>query len=71
MLVKLCCCLWLVSRDKGSSFDRLKEVLHSTIVMQPMDTLKVCVPSMVYVTKNSLLYYVATSHLDAASTYQV
>ena len=67
-LVKLFSCLWLVFREEGSSFDRLKGALHDTIVKQPMDTLKVCVPSMVYVIQNNLLY-VAASHLDAA-TYQ-
>lgn len=67
--VKLISCLWLVFYEEGSSFQKLKEAVHSQIIKQPLDTLKVCVPSMVYVVQNNLLY-VAASHLDAA-TYQV
>nr|CAG4642635.1 EOG090X098P [Evadne anonyx] len=68
-LVKLVTCLWLVFREEGSTLTALKNALHNTIIKQPMDTLKVCVPSMIYVIQNNLLY-VAASHLDAA-TYQV
>nr|CAG4638574.1 EOG090X098P [Cyclestheria hislopi] len=68
-VVKLFSCLWLVFREEGSTFRNLISALHSTIIKQPLDTLKVCVPSMVYVIQNNLLY-VAASHLDAA-TYQV
>ena len=68
-LVKLVACICLVFREEGSTFTALKNALHNTIIKQPMDTLKVCVPSMIYVIQNNLLY-VAASHLDAA-TYQV
>lgn len=68
-LVKLVACIFLVFREEGSTFTALKHALHNTIIKQPMDTLKVCVPSMIYVIQNNLLY-VAASHLDAA-TYQV
>lgn len=67
--VKLISCLWLVFREEGSSMLKLKDALHNQIIKQPIDTLKVCVPSMIYVVQNNLLY-VAASHLDAA-TYQV
>lgn len=67
--VKLISCLWLVYHEEGNSFMKLKEAIHTQIIKQPLDTLKVCVPSMVYVVQNNLLY-VAASHLDAA-TYQV
>ena len=68
-LVKLVSCLWLVYQEEGSTLTGLKNALHNTIIKQPVDTLKVCVPSMIYVIQNNLLY-VAASHLDAA-TYQV
>lgn len=68
-LVKLLTCLWLVFREEGRTVAKLKEAVNSQIIKQPYDTLKVCVPSMIYVIQNNLLY-VAASHLDAA-TYQV
>nr|CAG4651972.1 EOG090X098P [Triops cancriformis] len=68
-LVKLIACLGLVYREEGNNVQRWVTALHRTIIQQPLDTLKVCVPSLVYVIQNNLLY-VAASHLDAA-TYQV
>ena len=43
--------------------------LYENIVLQPMDCLKVSVPSFVYVIQNNLLY-IAVSNLEAA-TFQV
>jgi UDP-sugar transporter A1/2/3 len=43
--------------------------LYEDIILQPMDCLKVSVPSFVYVIQNNLLY-VAVSNLEAA-TFQV
>jgi UDP-sugar transporter A1/2/3 len=61
-------CLAIVFRDFGGFGKGLLE-LKTFIVDQPIDTLNVCLPSLLYVIQNNLLY-VAASHLDAA-TYQV
>lgn len=67
-LVKLVTCLAAVYIESGGVV-QLLETLNKTIIKAPMDTLKVCVPSFVYVVQNNLLY-ISASHLDAA-TYQV
>ncbi|XP_063704537.1 UDP-N-acetylglucosamine transporter [Culicoides brevitarsis] len=68
-LVKLLTCLIVVFWEEGRSFKRFKAAINNTIVRQPLDTLKICVPSFVYIVQNNLLY-LSASHLDAA-TYQV
>jgi len=68
-LVKLIACLGLVWNAEGRSLSRWWAALDSTIIKQPFDTLKVCVPSFVYLIQNNLLY-VAASNLDVA-TYQI
>ncbi|KAH8409145.1 hypothetical protein KR009_009107, partial [Drosophila setifemur] len=67
--VKLVTCLFLVFNEEGKDAQKFARSLHKTIVANPVDTLKVCVPSLVYIVQNNLLY-VSASHLDAA-TYQV
>uniref|UniRef100_U5ESQ4 Putative udp-galactose transporter n=1 Tax=Corethrella appendiculata TaxID=1370023 RepID=U5ESQ4_9DIPT len=67
--VKLATCLVLVYLEEGKTIHRLFIALQNTIVRQPIDTLKICVPSFLYILQNNLLY-VSASHLDAA-TYQV
>ena len=67
-IVKLITCLIIVYVETGGIV-QLLEAIDKQIIQQPMDTLKVCVPSFVYVIQNNLLY-VSASHLDAA-TYQV
>lgn len=67
--VKLITCLVLVFNEEGKDAQRFVRSLHRIIVANPVDTLKVCVPSLVYIVQNNLLY-VSASHLDAA-TYQV
>ena len=67
-VVKLITCLYVVYTEYGN-IPQWFAALKTTVIDQPMDTLKVCVPSLVYVVQNNLLY-IAASHLDAA-TYQV
>ncbi|KAH8238457.1 hypothetical protein KR032_007244, partial [Drosophila birchii] len=66
---KLITCLFLVFNEEGKDPQKFVRSLHKTIIANPVDTLKVCVPSLVYIVQNNLLY-VSASHLDAA-TYQV
>lgn len=71
-VIKLVTCLVMVRVDEGS-FQSWRSALHRTVVLQPLDTLKVAVPSLVYNIQNNLLYVGAT-HLDAATcqvTYQM
>lgn len=68
-LVKLLTCLVLVFFEEGEDFQRFIKKLHITVVKNYMDTVKICVPSFVYIVQNNLLY-LSASHLDAA-TYQV
>jgi len=68
-LVKLITCLGLVWNAEGQSVSRWWTALDKTIIKQPIDTLKVCVPSFIYLVQNNLLY-VAASNLDVA-TYQI
>jgi len=68
-LVKLVTCLGLVWNDEDRSFSKWWATLDKTIIKQPLDTVKVMVPSAVYLIQNNLLY-VAASNLDVA-TYQL
>lgn len=68
-LVKLVTCLGLVWNSENRSLTQWWKALHSTVIAQPMDTVKVMVPSAVYLIQNNLLY-VAASNLDVA-TYQI
>ncbi|CAG9823729.1 unnamed protein product [Phaedon cochleariae] len=67
-VVKLMTCLVFVYLESGGMV-QLLQTLDKQIIKQPIDTLKICIPSFVYLVQNNLLY-VSASHLDAA-TYQV
>lgn len=66
---KLLTCLVLVFYEEGKNTQQFIKALRKTIIENPVDTVKVCVPSLLYVFQNNLLY-ISASHLDAA-TYQV
>lgn len=68
-VTKLLVCLVFVYLTESISWKHFVSILNNTIVKQPIDTLKVCIPSLVYLIQNNLVY-VSTSNLDAA-TYQV
>merc|ERR1719308_297013 len=68
-VVKLMTCLGLVWNAEDRSLSQWWGALDKTIIKQPMDTVKVMVPSAVYLIQNNLLY-VAASNLDVA-TYQI
>lgn len=67
-LVKTLTCLLLVLVEQRSA--RLWALhLYENLLCQPWDFLKVCVPSLLFVVQNNLVF-VAVSNLDAA-TFQV
>jgi len=68
-VVKFFTCCYLVYKDEGYSLKNLKHQLHTHLIVNKMDTLKVCVPSFIYLVQNNCLY-VAAEHLDTA-TYQI
>ena len=54
-LVKLFTCLLIVFKEGDSSLGKVKIAIHEQIIRQPKDTLKVCIPSLIYVVQNNLL----------------
>ncbi|ELT99550.1 hypothetical protein CAPTEDRAFT_197628 [Capitella teleta] len=62
-------CLSLIFYQENFSIRSFARHLHENIIAQPMDCLKISVPSIVYTLQNNLLY-VAVSNLEAA-TFQV
>lgn len=68
-VTKLLTCLVLVFYEEEKNAEKFGKVLRKTIIENKIDTLKVCVPSLLYVIQNNLIL-ISASHLDAA-TYQV
>ena len=67
--VKFVTCLFLVFKDVNYEVESWKDSLYQTVWVNKIDTLKVCIPSAIYLVQNNLLY-VAASNLDVA-TYQI
>lgn len=67
-IFKLIICILLVIKESGNVVKGF-HTMYATVVLNIKDTLRVCVPSLLYVVQNNLLY-VSASNLDAA-TYQV
>ncbi|CAB3405733.1 unnamed protein product [Caenorhabditis bovis] len=63
-VIKCVICLFLVAQEETPR--RFLYSLRTQIIEQPYDTLKVCIPAMIYIIQNNL-FYVAASHLDAAT----
>ncbi|CAI9715728.1 UDP-galactose translocator-like isoform X3 [Octopus vulgaris] len=66
-VLKFVTCLVFIFIQEGSVSNWLRH-LNENIIKQPIDCMKVSIPSLVYTLQNNLLY-VAVSNLDAA-TYQ-
>ncbi|QQP36183.1 UDP-galactose translocator, partial [Caligus rogercresseyi] len=63
-VVKMITCLWLVfNGEAGRNLGAWKRSLWDTIVINWADTLKVCIPSLIYLLQNTLLY-TAAENLD-------
>ncbi|XP_039745900.1 UDP-N-acetylglucosamine transporter isoform X2 [Pararge aegeria] len=67
-VLKLVICVVLVINESGNIQNGV-QTMYTTVILNIKDTLRVCVPSFLYVIQNNLLY-VSASNLDAA-TYQV
>ncbi len=66
--LKLLSCLAIITYQNNGPI-AAAQTIHREIICQPMELLKLSVPSVLYTIQNNLLYF-ALSHLDAA-TYQV
>lgn len=67
-VLKVLACLLIILAQKRS-FPDFFDLLYSSIIGQPWDTLKLSVPALIYTVQNNL-QYTAISNLDAA-TFQV
>lgn len=65
-ITKLVTCLCLVFCEEDKNAFKFGRALRKTIIENAMDTLKVCIPSLLYVVQNNLLY-ISAANLDAAT----
>ena len=68
-MMKLVTCMTIILVQMNGRVGAFVQYLYENIVMQPWDTLKLAVPSLIYTFQNNLLF-VAVSNLSAA-TFQV
>ena len=68
-ILKFSVCLLIILYQQHFSLQRWFTHLHENIILQPVDCLKMSVPSLIYTLQNNL-QYLALSNLDAA-TFQV
>ena len=68
-VVKLVTCLIVIAKDHPRGVVGLVTSLREEVFRQPIEMIKLSVPSLLYTVQNNLLYF-ALSHLDAA-TFQV
>lgn len=67
--LKVLCCFIITLIEYKGNILRWLQFLNQSIIQQPLDTMKLAVPSFIYMIQNNLLY-VAVSNLPAA-TFQV
>lgn len=65
---KLIICIGLVMQESGG-VEKGARSMYNIVILNVNDTLRVCVPSFLYIVQNNLLY-LSAANLDAA-TYQV
>ena len=71
-VAKLSMCLFLVfifPNEGGRDFKKFSTLLYRTIIVNKVDTMKVCVPSLLYLIQNNLLY-IGVEHLNVV-TFQI
>ena len=68
-VLKLLICFFMVLKDSKFHPSDFCDALNEYVFSKPVDTLKMCVPALLYTIQNNLLY-LALTNLDAA-TYQV
>ncbi|EYB92793.1 hypothetical protein Y032_0190g1267 [Ancylostoma ceylanicum] len=64
-VVKLCTCTAVIIGSSKSIFKFIDE-LREAIYENPVETVKVCVPAVIYTLQNNL-YYIALTHLEATT----
>ena len=67
--LKMITCVFILLYQHKGNVVELSRILWSTIVLQPLDTLKVSVPAFIYTMQNNLMF-IGVSNLSAA-TFQV